>query len=253
MSDLEVIKDSIRHIKIPFSPLAKAGALLIASIFACSVYLSVRSFFVEREFKALKEAQHNLSNDLKIKEKDLKIALLEKEKLSAQNTQFKASLAQATRVVAQRPVPAKIGPVPAQEGALKKDLEEGGLAPGLAFHMDAPSKLNLEDGRKTWTWMREAQRVPGFEARNAAMEIEGMASKTYISGLEKELGSANKAISLGQEAQGIWVKKEANYIAQVDNREVMIKVEHKKGNLKLVYGFGIGVGAKILYDVVKHK
>ena len=119
-------------------------------------------------------------------------ALVREQEAKSQLAPLTQRVAQLEAVLVQHPIPPKARPVPinatAQEVA--SGFTELGLKPIVQLG-DYPLGFLLADGRTALGWGREALRVPGLEARGAALEDLHAADVAVLSKTSEALSAAD--------------------------------------------------------------
>lgn len=175
----------------------------------------------------LQKAREQYANDLKTKDGEIRDLRENVEKLS--------------KALAQRPVPPKPPTAPAEPLPLARDLCGAGLRPNLVVFPTPetdPSRLSLGDAQKVWNWQKEAARVPGFEARDAA-------SQELIVGLNNENKALGDRVALGDKNLAACDEQLHQQAALNEAVKKQMEAQRRKDRLeKILYGVGgLGFGA----------
>lgn len=138
-------------------------------------------------------------------------------------------------------VPKDPGPPPSEDPAVASDLVAGGLMPGLKITLE-PTVLHVDDSRTTWTWMKEAQRVPPLIAYKAACDATVSSLEGVNTALRVENATKDEKVALA----------DAKADAESQRREAAMKgwkAAEKDASyqrrMKWVYGIaGVIIGAE---------
>jgi hypothetical protein len=149
-------------------------------------------------------------------------------------------LAAANAKLAKVRVEPPAGPPPVDEPTLGADLVAGGFKPGVSFRLE-PSSLNLDDGRRAWTWMNEAKRVPGLEAYKAAADEVIQRHEGVERGLRLEIIARDGQVAAADAERDAERERRANALRGWDAAERKAKLHKKLG--WVYFGAGVLLGA----------
>ena len=157
------------------------GGIALAVVLGLMVAYHIKT--VEGEVAKAQSAMFKTAGEVaQAHEQDLKQQLIP---MTQRVTQLEAALA-------QHPAPPKAKPVPADATAqeVASGLTALGVKP-LVQAGDYPLGLRLPDGRAVLGWGREALRVPGLEARGAALDELHTADVAVLSKTNDALSAAD--------------------------------------------------------------